>query len=187
MAFATVTGSVMSSQIVAPAMTAAMTPMSTPTLVTRSRPRSGSPVGATSGTATAEGRNENSVARPRSQDVGTVSQFRRKHSRCSETERAERFCNGRVVPDDQRREPCRIEITARHPCDVVAGNGVHFRDELLEIGVGKVVERELRHRSRDLLRGLEVTRIPLGQRGFGEGKLVVRQWTRTANRLDLAK
>ena len=54
---------------------------------------------------------------------------------------------------------------------VVAGDGVHFRDELLEVGVGKVIERELRDRARHLLRRLEVARVALRQRRLREVEL----------------
>ena len=60
------------------------------------------------------------------------------------------------------------------------------RDELGEVVVGQVVERELHDAARNLLGGLEVARVAARERRDAERELVARDRPRSADAVDLA-
>ena len=150
MALATVTGSVITSQIVAPATTADTMPISTPRLVTRSSPRSGSSSGSRSDSHVHSCELTEGISLARQSSTRSAhSHFWGQHERVTE-QPAERFRDGRVIANHQRRQSCRVQVGGRHPGDLVAGHGVHFRHELLKIRVRQAIECKLGDRPRHL-------------------------------------
>ena len=82
---------------------------------------------------------------------------RRQHLQLAEAERRrERLSVALAVADDQRDQRAGIEVRLSNARDVVCGHRVDLRNELLEVGIRQIEQRELRDRARHLLRGLEV-------------------------------
>ena len=89
-------------------------------------------------------------------------------------------------PTIERDQPLGIEVFGGRARDVAGGDPLDARDELHEVVVRQIVERDLRHGAGDLFGGLEVARVAARERGDAERQLVGGDRPRAANRGDLA-
>ena len=74
----------------------------------------------------------------------------------AKTEASERLLGRVAIANDERDHSAWIEIGLSDASDLVGGDGAHVGNELLEVRVRQIEQRELRDRTRDLLRGLEI-------------------------------
>src|SRR6187431_3224519 len=118
--------------------------------------------------------------------AGFSEGFSGEDDRFAEAEAAQIPADDVEIADDERRQTRRIEVACHHPRHLVAGDALDPRDELLEIVVRQVVERELQGGAPDLLAGLEAARIAARQRRDAERELVGGDRTRAADAGNLA-
>ena len=90
--------------------------------------------------------------------------FGREDDRVAEPETAEIGADRVVVADDDRRETRGVEVARHRGRHLVGRQPFDPRNELGEIGVGQIVQRQLRRGAGDLVGRLEVARVAARQR-----------------------
>src|SRR3989442_6118913 len=110
---------------------------------------------------------------------------RGKDRRRSEIELPEIAVDDVEVADDERGEARGIEMPLRGARHLVGGDALHPRNEPSEVIVREIVQRKLRHRTGNLVGGLEIPREPARERRNSQRELVGRDGPGSANGADL--